>query len=272
MSEKLGSLYITRHGEAQQERLNAAELQKLSHEEFRQVIRDLNMRQGLSEQGARHTRALGKYLSSVLTDRPYVAIGPYLRHMQSAENALVHLPDAEIHPINEEGLAERSRGRVDASVVRAAIMKTEMPDEYAAKSESPASWVPGKVGFKDDTKAWGESYLDVNRRALDVYKNIDLQRKLGQSAVVFTSGEVTLASLHESGLGNWTDAEFRDGITLPSGVHIPGATFENGGIVAYHDPNSEGEYTHAEIIQPDWKLERPYEDTAIKSGIIPIRR
>lgn len=272
MSEKLGSLYITRHGEAQQEHHNAAELQKLSHEEFRQVIHDLNMRQGLSEQGARQTQALGKYLSNVLSDRPYVAVGPYLRHKQSAENALVHLPDAEIHPTNEEGLAERSRGRVDASVMRVAIMKTEMPDEYAAKSEFPATWVPGKAGFRDDAEAWGESYLDVNQRALDVYKNIDMRRRLGQSAVIFTSGEVTLASLHESGLGDWTDVEFRNGITLPPGVRIPGATFENGGIVAYHDPNGEGKYTHAEIIQPDWKLERPYEDTAIKSGIIPIRR
>lgn len=272
MSEKLGSLYITRHGEAQQERLDTTELQKLSHEEFRQRIRDLNMRQGLSDHGAYQTRTLGKYLRDILPDSPYVAAGPYLRHRQSAENALTQLPDAEIHPTNEEGLAERSRGRVDASVMRAAIMKTEMPDEYAAKSERPASWVPGKVGFEDDPEAWGESYVDVNQRVLDTYRSIDTRRRLGQSAVLFTSGEVTLASLHKSGFGDWSDAEFRNGITLPSGIHIPGATFENGGIVAYHDPNGQAKYTHVEIVQPDWKLENPYEDTPTKSGIIPIRR
>lgn len=272
MSEKLGSLYITRHGEAQQQRLDAATLRDLSHEEFRQKIRDLNMSQGLSEHGAHQTRTLGKYLRSILPDEPYVAVGPYLRHRQSAENALLHLPNAEIHPINEEGLAERSRGRVDASVMRAALMRTEMPDEYAVKTDQPANWVPGKMGYKDDPEAWGESYIDVNQRVWDAYRAIDTRRKLGQSAVIFTSGEVTLASLHESGFGNWTDAEFRDGITLPSGVHIPGATFENGGIVAYHDPDSVGQYTHAEIIQPNWKLDKPYEDTATKSGIIPIRR
>lgn len=272
MSEKLGSLYITRHGEAQQQRLDAVTLQELSHEEFRQRIRDLNMSQGLSDHGAHQTRTLGKHLSDVLPDQPYVAVGPYLRHKQSAENSLTHLPNAEIHPIYEEGLAERSRGRVDASVMRAAIMKTKMPDEYAAKSDAPASWVPGKVGYENDPGAWGESYIDVNQRVLDTYQTVNIKRKLGQSAIFFTSGEVTLASLHQSGFGDWTDAEFRDGITLPSGMHVPGATFENGGIVAYHDPSGEGRYTHMEIVQPDWKLERPYEDTPTKTGLIPIRR
>ena len=191
MSEKLGSLYITRHGEAQQQRLDATSLQQLSHEEFRQRIRDLNMSQGLSDHGAHQTQTLGKFLSDTIPDQPYVAVGPYLRHKQSAENALAHLPDAEIHPTPEEDLAERSRGRVDASVMRAAIMKTEMPAEYKAKTDMPASWVPGEAGYSADPEAWGESYIDVNQRVLDVYRTIDAQRKLGQSAVFFTSGEVT---------------------------------------------------------------------------------
>lgn len=273
MSERLGSLYVTRHGAALQERTDAASLAHLSDEDFKAMIRKLNMRQGLTEAGRElHADQLGRFLATETRgETPVVVAGPYRRHQETARGAWPHLPDVPL--LTEEGLAERSRGRVDASVMRAAIMKTEMPAEHQAKTERPATWRPGQTGYPDRPGAWGEDYPMVNARVKRVFDKINARRAAGQPAIFFTSGEVSLASMHVSGFGGLIDADFREGITTPSGLHVSGTTFEHGGVVAYHDPNGEGRYTHMQIMQPDWAAERPYEDgSAIRTDLIPIDR
>lgn len=263
----LGNLYIIRHAAAEQERLDPQQLEGLSRADFRARIRDLNMRQSLTAEGRRQARRLGEFLTGVINDIPVAVVGPYRRHQETAAEALSHFPG--LQPLTDERLAERSRGQVDPSVMPARRMKDEMPEEYNAKTSRPASWRPGALAFPDDPDAWGENYPMVNERVREVWESA--LRKAGQSIIFFTSGEVCLASLHKTGFGPLDDDGFRNGIVTPSGVVIPTMTFENGGIVAYGDPDGLGRYTHFRIVQPDCKAKDPYHGAnTIDSGLMPI--
>jgi broad specificity phosphatase PhoE len=242
MSEHL----YTRHGEATQERRSPKELvalQALPDEEFKSEILAMNMRQGLTEIGRKQAADLGKRIGGILLPEAakiVALVGPYKRHQESAEIALSvpELSGRDIQVITDPRLAERNRGRLDASIWPARKLRGLPPEhpyanQYREKEEHPATWRPPQ----------GENYADVNAR-------IDAalaEHRVGQShdpTIVFGSGEMSLARLRLD------DEAYRRGTKTEDGAPVSLLTLNNGGVVELSDPNETGEHTHWQIHDP----------------------
>jgi broad specificity phosphatase PhoE len=145
--------------------------------------------------------------------------------------------------MTDERLAERSRGELDASLWPTSRLEIERPAEAMRKAAYPAAWKPPQ----------GESYADVNHRLKHLLKDIAARKIPRQPTILFTSREVALASLAESGLGYMSDQDFITGLKGEHGDSISTLRLENAGIVAYHDLKGAGHFTHFEIHQPVWQ-------------------
>lgn len=263
---KRGSLFFTRHGAAQQERFDPTTVQGLPYDQFKQQILDMNMRQGLTEQGTQQGAWLGRYIGNALVPNATsitAVVGPYKRHQETFKCAVTELAGIRVSKTDSLRLAERNRGELDASIWPVSKLMTERPDEAARKAAHPATWKPAK----------GEDYSDVNTRVKEALTDIDSKKNPEEPVVVFSSGELSLATLALSGLGHMEDKDFLAGITIADGRHIPLITFENAAVVGYHDPNEAGQYTHYDVHSPIWTLrDQPFvEPEVVYSGLLPIR-
>lgn len=253
-------LHFTRHGAATQERRTPeqrAALEALPDEEFTQEIRAMNMRQGLVERGRLQAAALGRRVGSVILPNAATIIalvGPYRRHRESAEIALSvpELADRRIQVIYDDRLAERSRGRLDASVWPARRLRDLPPEHpygghFAQKELHPATWRPPQ----------GENYADVNARidAALAEHRIDV---MPDPVVVFGSGEMALARLKLS------DEAYRQGTLAEDGRPMSLVTLNNVGVVSLSDPNRTGDCTHWQVHDPvHIPHDQPYENPEI---------
>jgi len=253
-------MFFTRHGAATQERRTPEQLtalEALPDEAFAQEILAMNMRQGLVEQGRLQAANLGRRIGNILLPNAatiVALVGPYRRHQESAEIALSvpELVDRSIQVIHDARLAERSRGRLDASIWPARKLRGLPPEhaygsQFAEKEEHPATWRPPQ----------GENYADVNARidaALD-------EHGIGHRAdpvVVFGSGEMALARLKLS------DEAYRRGTLTEEGQPMSLLTLNNAGIVALSDPGNSGKFTQWQIHNPvEAPHGEPYRDPQI---------
>lgn len=252
--------HFTRHGAATQERRTPeqlAALEALPSEEFAQEILAMNMRQGLVERGRLEVADLGRRIGNVLLpDAATIValVGPYKRHQESAEIALSvpELADRTIHVIQDNRLAERSRGRLDASIWPARKLRDLSPehpygDQFAKKEQHPATWRPPE----------GENYADVNARIDLALENHGLTNS-PHPVVVFGSGEMALARL------NLSDEEYRRGTLTESGRYMSLLALNNAGIVSLSDPHGIGSFTHWQVHDPvEIPRENPYHEPQI---------
>ncbi len=238
--------HFTRHGAATQERRTSeqlAALEALPSEEFAREILAMNMRQGLVEQGQLQATDLGHRIGNVLLPNAatiVALVGPYRRHQESAEIALSvpELADRTIHVVRDDRLAERSRGRLDASIWPARKLRDLPPehpygDQFAEKEQHPAMWRPPE----------GENYAAVNIRIDAALEDHGLANS-AHPIVVFGSGEMALARLKLS------DEEYRRGTLTESGRHMSLLALNNAGIVTLSDPYNSGGLTHWQVHDP----------------------
>lgn len=253
-------IHFTRHGAATQERRTPeqlAALEALPDEEFAQEILAMNMRQGLVERGCLQATALGRRIGSVLLPNAATIIalvGPYRRHQESAEIALAvpELADRNIQVIHDDRLAERSRGRLDASIWPARRLR-DLPPEHpygsqlAEKEQHPATWRPPR----------GENYADVNARIDAALAEHEIG-SVSDPVVVFGSGEMALARLRLS------DEAYRQGTLTEGGQPMSLITLNNVGVVSLSDPGRAGDFTHWQVHDPiDVPRDRPYQDPLV---------
>lgn len=249
------TLLFTRHGAAVQERRSPealVRLQALPDEAFKHEILAMNMRQGLTAEGRTQASNLGKRLGQLLLPQAteFIAlVGPYKRHKETAEIALAApaLRGRAIRVIHDKRLAERSRGRLDASIWPTRALQQLTSDhqygrEHTRKTSHPATWRP----------PLGENYADVNQRVDAALKAHGIYRGT-TPAVVFGSGEMALASLKLS------DSQYRQGTTTERGKAMSLLTLNNCGAVILNDPGQTGHPTH-------WQLQNPAEDGSIISS------
>lgn len=264
-------ILYTRHGAATQERRSSEELAKLQglpDEEFAQEILAMNMRQGLIEHGRLQAADLGRRIGRELlkhTGNDVIAlVGPYRRHKETAEIALSvpELADRSIHVINDPRLAERSRGRLDASIWPARKLR-DLPSEHPYGNQAvdkeihPATWHPPQ----------GESYSEVNDRIDAALAEHGIEHS-SHPTVVFGSGEMALARL------KLTDEEYRQGTLTEDGKPMSLLTLNNAGVVDLSDPHNTGKLTHWQIHDPvEIPRGEPYQTPEIiRSRVNEIKR
>lgn len=253
-------ILFTRHGAATQERRTPeqlAALEALPDAEFAEEILAMNMRQGLVERGRLQAADLGRRIGKLLLPNAATItamVGPYRRHQESAEIALStpELADRNIQVIHDPRLAERSRGRLDASIWPARKLRGLPPEhkygnQFTEKEQHPATWRPPQ----------GENYHDVNVRIDAALAEHGIENT-PDPVVVFGSGEMALARLHLS------DSAYRQGTLTEDGHPMSLLTLNNGGIIALSDPGHTSEFTHWQIHDPvEISRDEPYRDPQI---------
>lgn len=239
-------ILFTRHGAATQEHRTLeqlAALEALPGEEFAQEILALNMRQGLVERGQQQAADLGRRIGNMILPNAatiVALVGPYRRHQESAEIALSipELAERNVQVIPDARLAERSRGRLDASIWPARKLR-DLPLEhpygtqFAQKEQYPATWRPPQ----------GENYDDVNARIDAVLADHDIC-SISDPVVVFGSGEMALARL------KLPDDAYRQGTLTEDGQPMSLLTLNNAGIVAFTSPSGIRNFTQWQIYDP----------------------
>lgn len=253
-------IHFTRHGAATQERRTPellAALEALPDEEFAQEILAMNMRQGLVERGRLQAADLGRRIGSILLPNAATIIalvGPYRRHQESAEVALSvpELADRCIQVIHDGRLAERNRGRLDASIWPARRLRDLSPEhpyggQFAKKEQHPATWRPPQ----------GENYADVNARIDAALAEHEIG-SVSDPVVVFGSGEMALARLKLS------DEAYRQGTLTEDEQPMSLLTLNNVGVVSLSDPGRAGDFTHWQVHDPiEMPRDEPYHDPLV---------